>query len=88
MVRENCDNWEIIVKKMEKKLCKRNVDIKKNLIKKMLEKTEEKIRRKIIIIFFCFGCATQNKALGMMRLVSTLFFFSLKNVWCKFQKNR
>ena len=42
MVRENCDNWEIIVKKMEKKLCKRNVDIKKNLIKKMLEKLKKK----------------------------------------------
>ena len=25
--------------------------------------------------FFCFGCATQNKALDMMKLVLKIFFF-------------
>ena len=33
------------------------------------------VGRKIILIFFYFGCATQNKALDMMELVSKIFFF-------------
>ena len=45
-----------------------------------------KVGRKIILIFFCFSCATHNKALGMMELVKN--FFSSKNLWCKFQDNR
>ena len=54
----------------------------------MLEKTVKKnfheryvaisrinvVGRKIISIFFCFGCATQNKALDMMKLVWIFFF--------------
>ena len=28
------------------------------------------VERKIIVIFFCFGCATQNKALDTVKLIS------------------
>ena len=37
--------------------------------------------------FFCFGYATHNKALDMMKLVSN-FLIPSENLWCKFRKNR
>ena len=47
----------------------------------------QRSREKNYFNFFYFGYATQNKALDMMELVSK-FYFSSKNLWCKFQKNR
>ena len=40
----------------------------------------------LIVIFVCFGCATQRKAMDMMKLIQ--FDFKSNNLWCEFQKNR
>ena len=56
------------------------------LKKKCWNKTEKKfahkeccyfneVGRKIIFIFFCFGCATQNKVLDIMKLVLKIVIF-------------
>ena len=49
----------------------------KNVEKKFARKEcghFNEVGEKIIFMFFGFGCATQNKALGMMKLVSIFFF--------------
>ena len=60
-------------KTWKKKFHARNVAI--------LTKTEEKSFK----FFSDFDCATQNKALDVMKLVT---IFLSKNLWCKFQQNR
>ena len=82
---------------MEKKKFDEEKFWEKSLKKKYLKKNEksstqgmllfERSQEKNIFIFFCFGYATQNKALNMIKLVSKNFVSS-KNLWCKFQKNR
>ena len=85
-----CKNIFLKKKNLKKK-------IRKKSLKKKSGKTEKnvharnvaistKLGEKLFLLFFCFGCATQNKALGTVKLIK--FFFSSKNLWCKFQKNR
>ena len=71
---------------MLEKIEMKKILIKKILIKKMLEKNwknvyarnvenSNEVRRQIILIFLNFGCASQNKALDMMKLVSKILIF-------------
>ena len=67
---------------MKNKILKQEI-LKNNFEKQFLEKNLKQIKkkknwkkvgRKIILIFFCFECATQNKALDTMKLISNFFF--------------